>query len=285
MTEADKPDLIDALRNLGLLESLVIGEATASPDPRVVTDVDSRIEDACGGAHWFQEDFVPLAERHWPRLRRLSLHAPIRSRDSDDAQGVPWVLEEFELNLHRHGRLPFRQIDLLLAGCRRTGSLRRLRVREHQLTERTLVRVIEHYGSHLSHLTTATPDLFTRDDLLFPTIAAFCPALRVLHLSTPVYDLVSCLRHLLQPAAVRLRHLTLATVLAPAHCPPDLAHDVLHLVQHHPTLELVELGPGTHHVTDRARTIAFARRLADVSRNLASAGVKARLAIWPTWGP
>ncbi|GAA5878719.1 hypothetical protein JCM3774_000485 [Rhodotorula dairenensis] len=280
VSQADKPYLIDALRHLVLLETLVIGEGTSSPDPWVI-NVDIGIKDAWGCARWFREDFVTLAN-YWPRLRRLRLQARVRGRDQDDLNGVPWALEEFELSLQRHGRLPFRHVDLLLAGCR-TGSLQRLRVREHQLADGALAQVLEHYGSRLSHVTTSTADLFTRHDELFPTIAAFCPSLRVLHLSTPVYDLVPCLRHLLQPA--RLRHLTLSTVMAPANWPPDLASDLVGLLQLHPTLELIEVAPGTHHVMQRGNTIAFSRLLAEASRMLASAGARAKLTILPTWGP
>ncbi|KWU41836.1 hypothetical protein RHOSPDRAFT_36604 [Rhodotorula sp. JG-1b] len=279
VTQADKPYLIDALRKLELLETLIIGEGTSSPDPWVI-NVDIGIKDAWGCARWFREDFVALSG-HWPRLRRLVLEARVRARDTDDEHGVPWELEEFRLDLQRHGRLGFRHVDLLLAGSR-NGSLKRFHVKEHQLADDALAQVVEHYGSNLKSLTTLTADHFTRHDELFSAIAAFCPSLRCVHLSTPVYDLLPCLRHLLQ--LPRLRRLTLATVLAPATCSPDLDAELVALVHNAPSLEELNIALGTHHVTDRGNTIAFARVLAEASRTLASSHSKATLTLLPTWG-
>ncbi|KAG0663400.1 hypothetical protein C6P46_002739 [Rhodotorula mucilaginosa] len=256
VTQADKPYLLDALRKLELLETLVIGEGTSSPDPWVI-NVDIGIKDAWGCARWFREDFVALSG-HWPRLRRLILEARVRTRDQDDERGVPWELEEFRLDLQRHGRLAFEQVDLLLAGSR-NGSLRRLHVKEHQLADDALEQLIEYYGSNLRSLTTLTADHFTRRDELFSAIAACCPSLR--------------------------SRLTLATVIAPARSSPDLAAEVVTLVQNAPNLEELNIALGTHHVTDRGNTIAFARVLADASRTLASSGSKATLNLLPTWGP
>ncbi|GAA5963158.1 hypothetical protein JCM8115_001039 [Rhodotorula mucilaginosa] len=279
VTQADKPYLIDALRKLDLLETLIIGDGTSSPDPWVI-NVDIGIKDAWGCARWFREDFVALSG-HWPRLRRLILEARVRTRDQDDEHGVPWELEEFRLDLQRHGRLAFRQVDLLLAGSR-NGSLRRLHVKEHQLADDALAQLIEYYGSNLVSLTTLTADHFTGHDELFPAIAAFCPSLRFVHLSTPVYDLLPCLQHLLRSS--KLQRITLATVIAPARSSPDLAAEVVTLVQNAPNLEELNIALGTHHVTDRGNTIAFARVLADASRTLASSGSKATLNLLPTWG-
>ncbi|GAA5984443.1 hypothetical protein JCM10908_003348 [Rhodotorula pacifica] len=280
VTQADKPYLIDALRNLSLLETLIIGEGTSSPDPWVI-NVDIGIKDAWGCARWFREDFVTLS-KDWPRLRRLVLEARVRNRDKDNEQGVPWELEEFELSLQRHGRLAFRQIDLLLVGCR-SGSLRRLVVKEHQLADAALAQIVETYGSNLTHLTTLTADHFTRHDELFPAIAAFCPSLRHINLSTPVYNFLACFRHLLQPP--QLRSLTLSTVVAPATTPSDLASEVVALLQQHPNLKRLVIAPGTHHVADRGHTAVFARALAEASRTLVSRGSKTSLTLLPTWGP
>lgn len=186
------------------------------------------------------------------------------------------------MDLQRHGQLAFRQIDLLLAGSR-NGSLRRLDVKEHQLADDALAQLVEHYGSNLTSLTTLTADHFTRHDELFPAIAAFCPSLRFVHLSTPIYDLLPCLQHLLQSS--KLQRLTLSTVVAPARSSPDLVVEVVPLVQNARSLDQLNIAPGTHYVMDRSNTIAFAQVLAEASRTLASFDSKATLTLLPTWGP
>lgn len=279
VTQADKPHLVDALRQLGLLQTLIIGEGTSSPDPWVI-NVDIGIKDQWGCARWFREDFLALC-RSWPRLRKLVLEARLRNRDKDDAVGIAWQLESFELSLLRHGRLPFRQVDLLLSGCRQ-GSLRHLNVKEHQLAEGALGEIVEHFGAGLKSLTTLTADHFTRHDGLFANIAAHCPSLERLHLATPVYDLLGCLETLLQ--LPHLSELTLATVVAPQVPPVNLIARLVETVGNSRSLRSLTLAPGTHHVVDRINTIFLARALSEAGHEMREAAPEVSLTILPSWG-
>ncbi|POY75993.1 hypothetical protein BMF94_1078 [Rhodotorula taiwanensis] len=282
VTQADKPHLVDALRSLDCLQTLTIGEGTSSPDPWVI-NVDIGIKDQWGCARWFRGDFVPLC-RHWPRLRKVNLQARLRNRDKDDVVGVPWRLEAFELSLHRHGRLGFAQLDLLLHGCR-AATLRHLHVKEHQLAEGALENILSTYGSGLTSLTTLTADHFSHHNALFPTIAESCPALETLYLATPVYDLLANLRDLLR--LPRLRELTLATAVAPVVPPVDLVARLAEVIGSGPSLSAIAIAPGTHHVIDRMNTIYFTRALAETSKALHRGDGTGwiRLAVLPSWGP
>jgi len=189
VVQADKAALLSALRQLSLLETFTFGSGAATADPWII-NVDVAIKDAWGVAQWWRRDLRALAP-HWPRLRCLVMQARVRGRDGDE--GVPWALEAFELSLVRSARLSFPYLEALLAGCSAQGSLRCLKLCEHQLEPGALVELLEAVGANLEVLKTTTADKVTRNDALVVTISHTCPRLKLLALETPLGDVQGAL--------------------------------------------------------------------------------------------
>ncbi|GAA5853162.1 hypothetical protein JCM8547_000222 [Rhodosporidiobolus lusitaniae] len=240
VTQADKHELLSALRRCSLLKTFIFGEGVSHADPWVV-NVDIGIKDQWGTAIWTRSDFVSLAAS-WASLRRFVLQARARDPSSEPDGPVPWHLESFELSLLKNHKLPFTYLDKLLSNCRTSKSLRHLVLKEHQLKPGDLVRLVEAYGHGLVRLETTTANRFARNNALISSIPTFCPSLVTLRLGTAVYDLPFVLSELSHLSS--LRHLTLDTVLLQAL--PGRSATLVGLVERFPALEELKLTPGCH---------------------------------------
>jgi len=221
VVQADKPALLSALRRLALLEQLTLGDGVALADPWVV-NVDVAVLDEWGVAQWWRRDLAALAP-HWPRLRRVALHARIRGRHGDER--IPWALDAFELALGRSARLEAQYVAAVLGRSVAAGTLRRLTLCEHQLEPGALVELLGAVGgggsgeegaagaTGLEELRTTTADKVTRHDDLAHDVARTCPHLRVLALETPLGDLLGALGAL--SSLRHLRRLALTSLVAP----------------------------------------------------------------------
>ncbi|BGP27262.1 hypothetical protein JCM10295v2_006226 [Rhodotorula toruloides] len=207
VVQADKKDLVVALKQLVQFERLTIDEAVATADPWII-NIDASIKEEWGKAIWTIADLAAFAPS-WPRIKALQMYATARSGQEDDIV-VDWQLEEFSLLLGQNAKLDFHYLHRLLHGSRR--SLRCLNVREHQLEPGVLAHFLEDYGGNIRILRTFTSDHFSIDKPLLRTIATRCPNLRELQLDTPIPDLEDALSQLAQ---LRYLHvLLLGTVFA-----------------------------------------------------------------------
>ncbi|BGP51169.1 F-box/LRR-repeat protein 6 [Rhodotorula kratochvilovae] len=236
VTQADKGDLIAAMKGLSLLETFILGTGASAADDPWLINVDIAIKDAWGTAQWWRSDLRLLAS-HWPHLRRLVLQARVRGRDGDE--GVPWALKAFDLALVRSAKLSFAYLDTLLAGCRSAGSLRSLTLCEHQFEPGALVAFIEAFGAGVEVLRTTTADKVTRNDALVQALPRACPRLRVLALETPIGDIRAALSSL--GVLERLQSLALSSLVC---SPVGLdSEQLVTMLEAYPALE--ELGLST----------------------------------------
>ncbi|GAA5986010.1 hypothetical protein JCM11641_004900 [Rhodosporidiobolus odoratus] len=238
VTQADKYDLVVALRKLSSLEVVTIGEGAAISDPWVI-NVDIAIKDQWGTAVWTRDDMVTFAN-HWPRLRKVVLQVKLKGLTPDAVAPIPWQLEGFELALLKHGKVSFDYLDRLLSNTH--SSLRRLVLTEHQLDPDDLLHVFEAYGATLTALETTTANIYAPNKSLFSTIASSCPSLRFLRLGTPVYALSSCLLHLSELhhlSDLALDHILLQRLEGPTSV---LAAEL----RRFPRLRRLSLTPGYH---------------------------------------
>lgn len=267
VTQADKPDLLHALRQLTSLETFTFGEGATTETPWVV-NVDVDIKDEWGTAVWIRGDFASLS---WKRLRRFRLEARIRVLDSDPP--IPWQLESFELALRKNVKVSGTYLDKLLSNCRTTNSLRHLSLKEHQLLPSEIAPLLEVYGASLETLETTTADLFTPNNALFSSIPSSCPSLVSLRLGTPVYDLPFVLDNLAE--LPHLRRLALDTVLLQRFPGTACATSALaEQVRRFPSLEHLSLCPGVHGEPDDdgERFAQFQLRLWSLRRAMAKEG-------------
>ncbi|BGP03068.1 hypothetical protein RTBOTA2_005677 [Rhodotorula toruloides] len=236
VVQADKKDLVVALKRLSQLERFTVDEDTATADPWII-NIDVSIKEEWGKAIWTIADLAALAPS-WPRIKVLELYSAVHSGQGDVV--VDWQLDEFTLYLNQNVKLGFTYLNRLLHGSR--GSLRRLNIQEHRLEPGALARFLEEYGGTLDTLTTFTADYFTVDETLPVAIATHCPNLSILFLDTPIPDLADALSQL-----SRLRHLR--SVLLHTVFATRLDRDqVLETLRSFRSLKSLGISPGAHDV-------------------------------------
>lgn len=206
VVQADKKDLVVALRVLSHLGHLVFDEAVAVPDPWII-NVDVSIKEEWGQAVWTIADLAALAPS-WPRMKKLEMSSAIRGGPGDEV--VNWPIQECALLLQQNIKLSYGYLDRLLRGGR--GSLCTIHIREHRLEPGALARFVKEYGSSLERIRTYTNDRFTVDEPLIHAIATSCPKLRSLVLSTPIPNVADALDELSR--LPRLQTIALGTCFA-----------------------------------------------------------------------